>query len=190
VKRQGHGLAADWWAVGVLLFELLYSVTPFGGGMEGGVELSELEVYKRIADHRSDAMQFPGLMSETGGITEWSNALSGNGTRPDASQKGLGGAAPSDEANALIETLLSLDEGARLGAASAGRTGVSLLKSHAWFELEKDTGARGPKGAKAKSAAKGSAGLKNQPFDWELLAQGRLKPPVRPAGGAARVTIT
>jgi len=29
IANKGHGLAVDWWAVGVLLFELLVGDTPF-----------------------------------------------------------------------------------------------------------------------------------------------------------------
>ena len=29
IARTGHDMSVDWWAVGVLIFEMLFSVTPF-----------------------------------------------------------------------------------------------------------------------------------------------------------------
>ena len=29
LRGTGHGLSVDWWSIGILMFELLFSVTPF-----------------------------------------------------------------------------------------------------------------------------------------------------------------
>ncbi|KAG4388773.1 hypothetical protein AAZX31_09G214400 [Glycine max] len=31
IKGEGHGSSVDWWTFGILLFELLYGITPFKG---------------------------------------------------------------------------------------------------------------------------------------------------------------
>lgn len=29
VAKRGHGMAIDWWALGIILFEILFGYTPF-----------------------------------------------------------------------------------------------------------------------------------------------------------------
>ena len=88
---------------------------------------------------------------------------------------------------ALIDALVCPDETKRMGAGAAGMgpADVATLKADAWFGLEGTMG--GGRGRTGAGAAKGQ-GI-DKPFDWTLLAQGRLKPPVRPTGGMARVRI-
>jgi serine/threonine protein kinase len=44
IKGQGHSLAADWWAVGVLLFFMLQNELPFGSWRD-----NELDIFVKIA---------------------------------------------------------------------------------------------------------------------------------------------
>jgi serine/threonine protein phosphatase PrpC/CRP-like cAMP-binding protein/serine/threonine protein kinase len=58
VRKEGHGLAVDCWALGVLLYELLAGgggKTPFRPGADG----SELVTYKKIAEHSSGGVTCP-----------------------------------------------------------------------------------------------------------------------------------
>lgn len=45
VRGTGYGLGADWWAIGVLLFEMLSGSTPFAGD-------SCYQVYRRVEARR------------------------------------------------------------------------------------------------------------------------------------------
>jgi len=45
VKGEGHGLAADYWALGVLMYEMLLGESPFKGA-------GEMDMYQNITSHR------------------------------------------------------------------------------------------------------------------------------------------
>ena len=44
VSSMGHGFESDWWALGVLIYEMIYGEPPFGG--EGK---NETQVYAEIS---------------------------------------------------------------------------------------------------------------------------------------------
>ncbi|XP_047957589.1 serine/threonine-protein kinase WAG1-like [Salvia hispanica] len=50
VAGEGHGSGVDWWAFGILIYELLYGTTPFKGG-------SKESTLRKIAD--SEEVRFP-----------------------------------------------------------------------------------------------------------------------------------
>lgn len=50
VAGQGHGMPADFWGMGILLYEMLTGSTPWQTGGERGD--SELEIYARITAHK------------------------------------------------------------------------------------------------------------------------------------------
>merc|ERR1712194_566511 len=43
IKNKGHGKAVDWWCVGILIYEMLVSHTPFYRSGE-----DQMEMYRRI----------------------------------------------------------------------------------------------------------------------------------------------
>lgn len=56
VRHLGHGKEVDYWALGVLLYELVHGTSPFAAG-------SEMEVYSKIAAHTPGAKPFPSSFS-------------------------------------------------------------------------------------------------------------------------------
>ncbi|KAG6397873.1 hypothetical protein SASPL_139323 [Salvia splendens] len=58
VGGEGHGSGVDWWAFGILIYELLYGTTPFKGG-------SKESTLRNIAD--SEKVRFPAAEEEDGG---------------------------------------------------------------------------------------------------------------------------
>lgn len=55
IQGQGHGLASDWWAVGVLMYFMLQTELPFGSWRD-----NELEIFGRIARRQ---LTFPSSFS-------------------------------------------------------------------------------------------------------------------------------
>jgi len=51
---EGHGLPADWWALGVLLYTLRCGQPPFGTG-------NELSIFKKVTDHAPGELPFDGV---------------------------------------------------------------------------------------------------------------------------------
>lgn len=53
LMSRGHGLAVDWWAAGILLFEVLHGCTPFAAR-------ESVDVYEKILAHKEvDDLVFP-----------------------------------------------------------------------------------------------------------------------------------
>mmetsp|Transcript_2904 Transcript_2904/g.4384 ORF Transcript_2904/g.4384 Transcript_2904/m.4384 type:complete len:966 (+) Transcript_2904:142-3039(+) len=52
VRNQTHGKAVDFWALGILIYELLHGSSPFAA-------MSELDVYNNISSHKSNSISFP-----------------------------------------------------------------------------------------------------------------------------------
>lgn len=57
IRNKGHGHAVDWWCVGILLYEMLASHTPFVRAGE-----DQMTMYRRIVSGR---ITFPDHIDQT-----------------------------------------------------------------------------------------------------------------------------
>jgi protein kinase X len=66
LTMRGHGLGVDWWALGVLLYEMVVGVAPFCFDAETGrpdAELPPPELYRNILNPKYE-LPFPSRLSE------------------------------------------------------------------------------------------------------------------------------
>jgi serine/threonine protein kinase len=109
IRRSGHSYAADWWSLGVLLFEMLVGRTPF---MPTHAK-SESQL-----DHEESAMQ---LMRDVMACRiYWPD---------DATDEH----SLSAESRDLISKLLKVNLSERLGYAGDERSGANDVINHPWF---------------------------------------------------------
>ncbi|KAF5728214.1 serine/threonine-protein kinase WAG1-like [Tripterygium wilfordii] len=60
VSGNGHGSGVDWWAFGILIYELLYGTTPFKGGSKEGTLrniASNMQVKCHVAESEEKGME-------------------------------------------------------------------------------------------------------------------------------------
>lgn len=57
VSGQGHSMPVDYWALGVLLWEMLTGTSPWSTG--DAAKDTETAIYGRIASHKQGALNFP-----------------------------------------------------------------------------------------------------------------------------------
>ena len=59
IGGQGHGLAVDFWALGIFMFELLHGHSPFSA--DGGMES---DVYNKVVAHKKGALALDASLSD------------------------------------------------------------------------------------------------------------------------------
>ncbi|KAK5815639.1 Pkinase-domain-containing protein [Linnemannia elongata] len=114
IKGNGHTSAVDWWTLGILIYEMLFSSTPFKGRDRNATFSAILE--------REVIFPTPSTSSSTP-----------SSSNPNHSNSYTGTASPQNitpACKAVICELLVKDDQVRLGS----RAGASDVKQHAFFK--------------------------------------------------------
>ncbi|KAI9023480.1 kinase-like domain-containing protein [Phycomyces nitens] len=109
IKMCGHTSAVDWWTLGIFIYEMLYSTTPFKGE-------TRHDTFSKILDQPVPFPEQPSFMS----------LHLRNRNKPKTTEL----QAVSGLCKQLIRRLLDKEETTRLGS----RAGASDVKAHAFFQ--------------------------------------------------------
>jgi len=92
VSGQGHGLAADWWALGTLTYEMITGgANPWLTG--DPAKDSEVGIYQRISTHQPSTLKFPDGVDPSSDLKEILNDL----MHPNSSRRlGFRGTGPKE----------------------------------------------------------------------------------------------
>ena len=82
---SGHGLEADWWALGILVLEMLTAKIPFGKTADGTV-VAEVELYRQISEY-DGAVDLSGALPCPDGDTQLCKNFIGELLCPNAADR-------------------------------------------------------------------------------------------------------
>ncbi|KAG0001560.1 hypothetical protein BGZ79_004503 [Entomortierella chlamydospora] len=123
IKGTGYGKAVDWWSLGVLLYEMLFGVTPFADNRTESTHHKIL--HQPVVFPRSVGLPIPKGTSRYHKKleTELMSISGGNGNI-------------SHHAQDLIQKLLDKNPKTRLGSGSGpnGADAVAAIKAHPFFQ--------------------------------------------------------
>ena len=91
VRGEGHAFPVDWWALGVLAYELSCAAMPFGGS--ASEDVNELAVAQAILEHRHGGLTFTASASP---LSEYAREMIASLLHPDPLSR-LGGEAGASQ---------------------------------------------------------------------------------------------
>ena len=141
ISRMPHGAPVDWWALGVLLYELLHGYTPFS---EEGTLEEPLDIYRRASHHDVKVVYAPLSKSVTSLMKRLlrrqpSTRLGANGLKEVQAHAWFAGAEGGAQDSAPDSPTSPSDQAAPYLAAAVDRSGSSQAPSWAldWAALER-----------------------------------------------------
>ena len=141
ISHMPHGAPVDWWALGVLLYELLHGYTPFS---EEGTLEEPLDIYRRASHHDVKVVYAPLSKSVTSLMKRLlrrqpSTRLGANGLKEVQAHAWFAGAEGGAQDSAPDSPTSPSDQAAPYLAAAVDRSGSSQAPSWAldWAALER-----------------------------------------------------
>ena len=141
ISHMPHGAPVDWWALGVLLYELLHGYTPFS---EEGTLEEPLDIYRRASHHDVKVVYAPLSKSVTSLLKRLlrrqpSTRLGANGLKEVQAHAWFAGAEGGAQDSAPDSPTSPSDQAAPYLAAAVDRSGSSQAPSWAldWAALER-----------------------------------------------------
>jgi PAS domain S-box-containing protein len=178
IRESPHGVGFDFWALGVLLFEMVVGRTPFAPADSDDAH----GLFVNILMH---APRFPdgwgGSLDEERPLDEEIPRARGGNPPPELEPR------LPEEARSIIEGLLTKNPDSRLGSAASG--GWAALKAQPFFSR------RSPALPAVKGAARGGGSGVGDPvwalpsFEWGAAEVLQMKPPRMPPRTLASDTI-
>lgn len=150
VQKTGHGISPDWWALGILTYDLIYGKTPFAPSdaerAAAGTAAAEPPPpapeptggdNRRIVERRPSFARLL-VVSAAGDdaltISTYKRIIAYATNSPQVDYPNTKDGPPSKDLKELIDDLLDPKTEERLGCRGSGATAVQDFYEHGWFK--------------------------------------------------------